>query len=205
MILDLNGDSKPQGRKERELQLRRQEILDAARKVFAEEGYFKATMSRIAARAEFGMGTLYQFFPSKQDLFISVILEEAESFVQGLKNTLSSAPSLREQLKAYIEYKLSWVEDHPDIQRLIMEMFYMPIPNVTPHIIDRLKEIHTQDILMIKNIFAQANRPNPDLLALIVIGTTDAIANDLSMGTKILKKTPTKYVSEIINSILGGG
>jgi AcrR family transcriptional regulator len=44
-------------------------IIDAASRVFAEEGYEAATMDGIAARAETSIGSIYQFFPNKLALF----------------------------------------------------------------------------------------------------------------------------------------
>lgn len=44
-------------------------IIDAASRVFAEEGYEAATMEGIAARAETSIGSIYQFFPNKLSLF----------------------------------------------------------------------------------------------------------------------------------------
>src|SRR6267378_4572200 len=44
------------------------ELLAAGAAVFAEKGYAAATMTEIAARAEAPIGSLYQFFPSKEAL-----------------------------------------------------------------------------------------------------------------------------------------
>src|SRR5579859_3967630 len=47
-------------------------ILDAAAKVFTEAGFEAATTEAIAARAGASIGSLYQFFPSKQALFNAI-------------------------------------------------------------------------------------------------------------------------------------
>ena len=44
------------------------ELLAAGAAVFAERGYAAATMTESAARAEAPIGSLYQFFPSKEAL-----------------------------------------------------------------------------------------------------------------------------------------
>ncbi|GIV59650.1 MAG: hypothetical protein KatS3mg043_0739 [Rhodothermaceae bacterium] len=49
-------------RRERERLMRRRAMLEAARAVFAEKGYLQATVDEIAQRAEFGKGTLYNYF-----------------------------------------------------------------------------------------------------------------------------------------------
>ena len=47
-------------------------IIDAAVMVFAQKGYASATIADIAARAEIGKGTIYEYFASKEDLFFAV-------------------------------------------------------------------------------------------------------------------------------------
>ena len=54
---------------QRRKQARPGEILDAALAVFAEKGFAAARMEDIAARAGFTKGTIYLYFPSKQDVF----------------------------------------------------------------------------------------------------------------------------------------
>ena len=59
-------------RRDAEVNLAR--ILDAARLVFAEQGY-GASMETIAERADVGVGTLYRRFPHKSELFEAVVDE----------------------------------------------------------------------------------------------------------------------------------
>ena len=47
---------------------RRQEILDAARRVFVDKGYDNATMNDIAAAADLSAGSIYRYFENKRDL-----------------------------------------------------------------------------------------------------------------------------------------
>ena len=59
-------------RKEREKQLRREEIVLAAEKVFFSKGFDLSTMDDIAEEAELSKGTLYLYFKSKEDLHMAV-------------------------------------------------------------------------------------------------------------------------------------
>src|SRR5438270_10116893 len=52
---------------------RREAILDVAQEVFLEEGFAAASMSTIAARLGGSKGTLYNYFKSKDDLFIAYV------------------------------------------------------------------------------------------------------------------------------------
>ncbi|WP_158508757.1 TetR/AcrR family transcriptional regulator [Thermosulfidibacter takaii] len=75
------------GRREREFQLRKREILDAALELFAKKGYAGTSMQEIAKEAEFAVGTLYKFFPTKEELYRELVLERA----RGIHDTLMSA------------------------------------------------------------------------------------------------------------------
>jgi AcrR family transcriptional regulator len=64
--------SKPARGWTRRKQARPGEILDAAMKVFAEKGFAAARMEDIAARAGVTKGTIYLYFPSKEEVFKSL-------------------------------------------------------------------------------------------------------------------------------------
>jgi len=59
-------------RKEREKQQRRNDIIDAAERLFFEKGYANATMDQVADAAELSKGTLYLYFKSKEDLYLAI-------------------------------------------------------------------------------------------------------------------------------------
>lgn len=57
---------------------KRQVIFAAAREVIVERGFDAAKMDEIAARAGVGKGTLYNFFASKEELFLQLVLDHFE-------------------------------------------------------------------------------------------------------------------------------
>ncbi len=58
----------------------RDEILKTALKLFSEKSYSDVSMQDIAREAEFGMGTLYKFFSSKDDLYKALIVLLSEKW-----------------------------------------------------------------------------------------------------------------------------
>lgn len=62
-------------RKEKERQIRRNDIISAAGKVFMEKGFEYATMEDIAKEAEFTKKTLYSYFRSKEELYFEIMLK----------------------------------------------------------------------------------------------------------------------------------
>src|SRR6266542_2405608 len=61
-------------RNRRRKEARPDEILDAALAEFAEHGYADARLDRVAQRAGIAKGTIYLYFPGKEDLFRAVAL-----------------------------------------------------------------------------------------------------------------------------------
>jgi AcrR family transcriptional regulator len=60
-------------RRDRRIERRREEILQAAASVFAAKGYAQATTREIAAAADMAEGSLYNYFGSKRDILVAII------------------------------------------------------------------------------------------------------------------------------------
>jgi AcrR family transcriptional regulator len=67
---------------------RRQAILDAARIVFNEEGYERASMAQICARVGGSKATLYRYFPSKEELFADAMFDAMDEQGRGMLDLL---------------------------------------------------------------------------------------------------------------------
>lgn len=61
-------------RKEKEKQIRRNDIIDAAEEVFFSKGYETATMDDVAKKAEFSKRTVYVYFNSKEQLYFEIMV-----------------------------------------------------------------------------------------------------------------------------------
>ena len=105
-------------RKEREFQTHRKEILSAAEGVFAEKGFFSSTMSEIAERAEFGTGTLYKYFKSKDDLYFTLIDEKTDAINHLAKGELSRAASPVDRIRKVLGLQFEFVEKNRDFFRI---------------------------------------------------------------------------------------
>jgi TetR/AcrR family transcriptional regulator len=105
-------------RKEREFLAHREEILLAAEKVFAAKGFFPTTMSDIAREAEFGTGTLYKYFKSKEELYFTLIDEKVEEINRLVKAELSQKTSAVERIKKVLGLQFEFFERNRDFFRI---------------------------------------------------------------------------------------
>ena len=76
-------------RKEREKLQRRNDIIDAAEKVFFSRGFESATMDDVAALAELSKGTLYLYFKSKEDLQFAIFMRGSDILMKMMEDNLS--------------------------------------------------------------------------------------------------------------------
>jgi AcrR family transcriptional regulator len=86
-------------RREKERLQRGNAILEAARHLFFEKGY-SATMDEIAKKAELGKGTLYLYFKSKDELYVSVIIEGFHVLERRMERELAKAEGPDEKTRA---------------------------------------------------------------------------------------------------------
>jgi AcrR family transcriptional regulator len=102
---------------------RRSAILRAARTVFAREGYANTVVDDIAVEAGIGKGTLYLYFPSKEQIYIAALIEDARRLEGDSRQAMAAARSWQEMLRAYVEVRLRYFDAHQDFLRIYMTEF----------------------------------------------------------------------------------
>jgi len=103
--------------------VRRLAILRAARKVFARKGYADTVVDDIAVEAGIGKGTLYLYFPSKEQTYLAALMEDARKLNRLTRESMGAAASWQDKLRAYMEVRLHYFEAHQDFVRLYMTEF----------------------------------------------------------------------------------
>jgi AcrR family transcriptional regulator len=88
-----------------------EQIISAARKVFARYGYSKTTMEDISASVEMGKASLYYYFPTKENLFHAAVLHEQEEFIKKAGTILNKQISAEKKLKTYTEDRLEFFQE----------------------------------------------------------------------------------------------
>lgn len=98
-------------------------ILQTAKDIFSSKDYAQVTIEEIAVAAQVGTGTVYNYFKSKADLFISVILC-GESDIKGMKIFSESELNALTPYEAAVkmaEYSFSMIELLP--KQLWLQIF----------------------------------------------------------------------------------
>ncbi len=106
-------------RKERERQAKKKDILKASRQVFAQKGLHAATLDEIAEKAEFAKGTLYCYFKSKEDLFVSMLEEEFINFSESVKEVLAQDLPPDQTVSCLVASMLRQFDENSDLLRIL--------------------------------------------------------------------------------------
>jgi AcrR family transcriptional regulator len=146
-----------QERKEREKERRRQQIIVAAKRVFSEKGFNKATMEDIAKEAELSPGTLYLYFKNKEELYASLslrILQYLHIRVTHVNKETTLTPE--KKLSALMEAMYDVYDFDPLI---IINMFHLQssetLKNLSESLLEEIKELSQKSIGAIAKIFEE--------------------------------------------------
>jgi AcrR family transcriptional regulator len=82
----------PAGRRDRQKQERERRILSAARRLFDRDGYVNTSMEQVAARAGLAVGTLYNYFSSKDQLLLAISQVDTEHLLKIGERILADPP-----------------------------------------------------------------------------------------------------------------
>jgi AcrR family transcriptional regulator len=95
-------------------EFRHAEILEAARKVFAEKGFDEASVEAIARAAGVAKGTLYLYYPSKREIYWEALKSGLDSLCDQLEAKIKAAECTEAKIRAFIATKLNYFEVHRD-------------------------------------------------------------------------------------------
>lgn len=82
----------------------REKLLDAARTIFAREGYGGTSIDRIADEAGFSKGAIYSNFKSKEDLFLAILEAPTMADLPGLIAAIEAAPGQDEIIEILVDW-----------------------------------------------------------------------------------------------------
>lgn len=144
-----------QERKQREREMRRQQIMVAAKRVFTEKGYEKSTMEDIAKEAELSPGTLYLYFRSKDELYASLclrVLRYINIKVDHVVNDTESSYEKRQQ--DLLEAMYDVYEYDPMI---LNNMFHLQssdtLKSLSPELVDEINMLARQALRSMAGMF----------------------------------------------------
>ena len=181
----------------------RERVLIAAETLFRQRGYNVVTMRDIAEEVGIRQASLYYHFPSKEQLFITVVEQVFERHRNGLQQVLAEAGSdLRSQLHAASH----WFISQPPIH--FLSLMRTDMPALSEEQTQRLSLVASQCILdPIKQLFVAAQEQSqirdvtPDNLTGFFLSVMDGIHYASTLAGTSPKDV---MASELVSVLLDG-
>jgi len=144
-------------RKEREKERRRQQIMVAARRVFSNTSFNKATMEDIAQEAELSPGTIYLYFKNKEELFASLSLKVLHYLNVRLEHVHKEKYKKPEQKIEALKEALYEVYEFDPIA--LIGTFHLQssetLRNLSPSLLSDIKDLSRSSFRSIAKIFEE--------------------------------------------------
>ncbi|HVC95273.1 MAG TPA: TetR/AcrR family transcriptional regulator [Pirellulales bacterium] len=100
---------------------RKEGILDAATKLFAEYGYADTDTQLLAEKLQVGKGTLYRYFKSKRELFLSAVDRGMRRLCEHIDGGIAEIDDPPERIAQVVRLYLGFFAEHPELAELLIQ------------------------------------------------------------------------------------
>jgi AcrR family transcriptional regulator len=175
-------------------------ILTAAARVLVESGYDKASTNRIAKVAGVSVGSLYQYFPSKEALVMALFERHAEKMVGLLEDsvrTLIDTP-LRKAVREYVKSVLATHRMEPQLHAALVQQAL--------HVgIDVISEVQERACAIVR-VYLEQHREeilptNLEMAAHMLVTTVESVIHGTLLHHPELIESPS-FEREVVALIL---
>lgn len=100
---------------------RREEILDAAARLFARHGYPNTDVDSVAEELGVGKGTVYRYFPSKTELFLAAVGRGMTRLDNRIHANVAGVADPLDKIERAIHTYLAYFDEHPELVELFIQ------------------------------------------------------------------------------------
>tara|TARA_B100000315_G_scaffold259396_1_gene315273 strand:- start:9979 stop:10593 length:615 start_codon:yes stop_codon:yes gene_type:complete len=186
--------------------LRKKQILDAALNVVVQKGYSSSRMDDIVEESQLSKGTIYWYYKSKKDVFLSLVNYWVNNFSVTLNHIVEEDISASEQLKELFNIFLKAYEENPDVFKAELEFWSMA--NRDKDFKLKTQKVYHELLIIIEDILQKGVKTgefkNIDVkvAALSIMINIEGIIWFTLFNTNGI--TPKHYVDTIADFILSG-
>lgn len=153
-------------------------IRQAAIRVFAREGFHQARMETIAHEAGVAVGTIYNYFDSKEKVLLSIFKAEFEERVHFYKELRESGLSIPEQIQRILQAHFSLLSERKELAQLLLRERFNLSKGFKNKVLDLYREMLQQIEVVIREGVEQGRvrSCNPRIIAPALLGVVQSIS-----------------------------
>lgn len=137
---------------------RKHQILEAALHVFAEDSYHGSSMAAVAKRAKVSKGLIYNYFKSKEEILISLVVDVFDEVMDHMDLNLNE-PLTKASFTQVIEKSVDEVVKNPQRWKLYMSLSFQP--DVTPILMAQMMPKIQPFMIAVNNYFMGKGYEDP--------------------------------------------
>jgi AcrR family transcriptional regulator len=144
---------------------RSSDILKAASRVMARDGFEGASVRKVAARSKIGLSGIYYYFKSKDELLFAIQFHTFSTLVDTLKNRLKTATTPEDRLRAVIDNHFRFFVDNMDDLKVCVH----EIESLSGKYYSRVLKVRREYFRLVRKVIAEFPNGSPyatDLTAL---------------------------------------
>jgi TetR/AcrR family transcriptional regulator, fatty acid metabolism regulator protein len=96
-----------------------QQIIDAAVRVFARNGFYNSRVSDIAREAGIASGTIYLYFKTKDEILVTLFREKMAAFVSAMRTEISREKNPEAKIRRLVRLHFEVLEASPDMAEVV--------------------------------------------------------------------------------------
>ncbi len=180
----------PSRRRERERERHRREILEVARSLFLEQGYETTTMAQVAEKAEFAVGTLYNLFANKEDLYEALMLEAFRTAHENIRQAILPPGNAIDRIERLIDATTELFFEYRELSLLFFSRTSCYACAQRFELKGEALALHQENTRLIEEVFRGGIEKGvfldapPRMLAMSFQGITHAIFTEALSGTR---------------------
>lgn len=176
------------------------QILIAAAQVFETLGYAGGTTNRIAERAGVSVGTLYQYFPSKEAVAVALleahIRETNRKLHEWVEHMISKRHGLCDALEDYAHGVMEVHEARPRLQHMLLEE--TPLPDRLHQVLLNAEREAVDAMADLLRIFPEVRSENLERSGYFVIHTIESLTHRFVAHPTEQTMTKEEFVTELV-------
>jgi AcrR family transcriptional regulator len=156
-----------------------EDVLTAAAQIFEAHGYAAGTTNRIAERAGVSIGTLYQYFPTKEALAVALLDRHLETAMGQLSEWIAQAKAepgeLRATLRMFVEGTIELHAGQPRLQHVLLEE--TPLPPRLHEALLRAERSAAEAIAGLLRSHPEVRHPRPEQAAVLAVQAVENLTH----------------------------
>lgn len=184
---------------------RRAQIVEAATRLVARQGFAKTVVRDIAEEANISVGLVYEYVRSKEDILFLIYEHWSRVWGEGLEKAIARGKDPLEQLMSAVSFLVGSADKHTDVTHL----FYRESGHLSEYGTDQAKQTEREMVDRLTAILEAAVaeellRPETDCLA--VATSLILLSHGWVLKGYLLRKgrTPAAYASSLVETAVNG-